>query len=263
MQDPTTRFSDRVDSYVRYRPAYPDALVDRLIAECGLDGDSVVADIGSGTGIFTRQLLDRCLRVIGVEPNREMREAAESLLRGYGRFTSVNSRAESSNLAERSIDLIVAAQAFHWFRRDPAKAEFARILKPGGWVALVWNRRKTTQAFQRDYDALIRGHAPEYERVNHANITEDEIAEFFGPNDYRTAVFANSQVLDKDGFFGRMQSSSYVPAPGSTGYLTLMAAAEELFRKYAREGRITFEYDTRMYFGRFIAGERSGAAARG
>jgi SAM-dependent methyltransferase len=255
MRDPTTRFSDRVDSYVRYRPAYPDALVDRLVAECGLDGDSVVADIGSGTGIFTRQLLDRRLRVMGVEPNREMRQAAESRLRGYDRFTSVNGRAESSNLAEHSIDLIVAAQAFHWFRRDATKVEFARILRPGGWVALIWNRRKTEQGFHQDYEALIRKHALEYERVSHNNVTEDDIAEFFAPHGYQTAAFENSQVFDNDGFLGRMQSSSYMPAPDSAGYFALMAAAEELFRKYEHGGRVSFEYDTRMYLGRFVVGD--------
>jgi SAM-dependent methyltransferase len=260
MKDPIERFSDRVDSYVRYRPAYPDALVDRLIAACRLDGGSVVADIGSGTGIFTRQLLDRHLRVVGVEPNRQMRQAAESLLRGYGRFTSVNGRAESSNLAERSIDLIVVAQAFHWFRRDAAKEEFVRILKPGSCVALIWNRRKAGQAFQRDYEALLREHAPEYDRVNHMNATDRELAEFFAPNGYQMEVFVNSQVFDRDGFLGRMQSVSYIPSPDSPGYSTVMAAAEQLFAKYAHRGRVTFEYDTRMYLGRFVSGGRLGAA---
>ena len=255
MRDPTTRFSDRVDNYVRFRPAYPDALVNTLINSCSLGRNSVVADIGSGTGIFTRQLLEKQLQVIGVEPNREMRQAAENLLSGYSLFTSVSGSAEDTHVAEGAVDLIVAAQAFHWFRGNETKKEFLRILKAQGWVALIWNRRKMQQAFQQDYEALLREHAPEFETINHANISDNVIAEFFAPNTYQKASFENAQVFDKEGFLGRMQSSSYTPSADSPGYAKLMAAAEMLFAKYAEKGKLSFEYDTQMYLGRFSSGD--------
>lgn len=249
MKAPTQRFSDRVENYRRYRPGYPEAVIDVLMDRCHLDETSVIADIGSGTGIFTRQLLGRNLRVIAIEPNREMRQAAESLLAGYDLFSSVEGRAEASNLPDSMVDLIVSAQAFHWFQRNPARKEFARILKPCGWVALLWNQRKVQQQFQQDYDALIREQAPEYNSVNHMNIGDEVIAGFFDPQGYQNFEFANVQVFDKKGFLGRMQSSSYTPAPGCPEYPQLMAAAELLFARYAENLQVRFEYNTRLYLG--------------
>jgi len=249
MKTPTKRFSDRVDTYVRYRPAYPTAVVDTLIETCGLDERSVVADVGSGTGIFTRQLLDRRLRVVGVEPNREMRRAAEAAQTGYGRFTSVDGSAEASTLANRSVDVVVAAQAFHWFDFSGTQREWARILKPPRWVALVWNRRNMCQPFQRAYDALLCAYAPEYAVVSYTNTSDDTIASFFAPEDYRVLTFKNEQTFDREGFLGRIQSSSYTPPAGTDAYLKLAAAAEQLFARHEQNGTIAFEYDTRLYIG--------------
>jgi ubiquinone/menaquinone biosynthesis C-methylase UbiE len=239
-----------VDNYVRYRPAYPTAVVDTLIDKCCLDKNSVVADVGAGTGIFTQHLLDKHLQVVAIEPNQEMRQAAEKMLSGYAGFTSTDGSAEETNLADHSVDLIVAAQAFHWFRNNESQSEFARILKPSGWVALVWNQRKIQQPFQQDYDALLRQYAPEYSAANHMNIPDDAIAKFLAGEDYQTFCFENVQVLDKDGFLGRMQSSSYTPAIGTPGYPILLATAERLFASHAVQGRISFEYDTRLYIGK-------------
>ena len=250
MKSSTERFSDRVDNYVRYRPAYPQAVLDTLIEKCCLDEDSVIADVGAGTGIFTRQLLDRHFQVIAVEPNREMRQAAESILSGFDGFTSLNGRAEETGLADGSVDLIVAAQAFHWFHKAASQEEFARILKPSGWVALVWNQRRIQQQFQQDYDALLHQYAPEYDENNHMNLPNESIAELFADEDYQTFVFGNIQNFDKDGFLGRMLSSSYIPPAGTPGYLALMAAAERLFARHAVQGRISFEYDSRLHIGK-------------
>jgi ubiquinone/menaquinone biosynthesis C-methylase UbiE len=255
MKTPTKRFSDRVDNYLRYRPAYPEAVVDALTEKCRLDENSVVADVGSGTGIFTRLLLEKGLRVIAIEPNQEMREAAEALLSGEERFTSVDGSAEESNLADISVDVIVAAQAFHWFRRDETQREFARILKSTGWLALVWNQRKLQQPFQQEYDALLREHAPEYNLVNHMNISGDEIAKIFASAGYQKFVFENSQVFDKAGFLGRMQSSSYTPPVNTSEYPKLMESAGQLFAQYEESGTISFEYDTRLYVGKLTSSD--------
>ena len=148
--DSNTRFSDRVADYVRTRPGYPTAVLDILGTETGLNPATVVADVGAGTGLSAELFLRNGNTVFGVEPNREMREAAESLLAGYANFHSVAGSAESTTLPDASVDLIVAGQAFHWFDVPRARAEFRRILRPDGVVVLMWNtRRLDTTPFLR------------------------------------------------------------------------------------------------------------------
>lgn len=249
-------FSSRVDNYIRYRPTYPEAAVNTLIEECQLDRNSLIADIGSGTGIFTRHLLDKGFTVFAVEPNKEMRQASEKILSGYDLFTSISGCAEESNLTDSCVDLIVSAQAFHWFNYDEAQKEFSRILKKSGWLALVWNQRKVQQPMQQDYDALLNEHIPEYDSTDHMNIEDDVIMEMFDPGSYQTFTFENSQTLDKIGFFGRMQSSSYTPSKNTLEYLKLMTSAKLLFSKYEKQGQIKFEYDTRLYIGKLKFSEQ-------
>ena len=152
MPDPTQRFSNRVENYRRYRPGYPPAILDLLAAKCGLSQTSVAADVGSGTGILTKLLLKSGGRIFGVEPNPEMRAAGERDLNHHLNFTSVAGTAEATTLPDHSVDLITAGQAFHWFDRDKTRAEFLRILRPGGWVVLIWNDRNISdRPFFRAY----------------------------------------------------------------------------------------------------------------
>ena len=180
---PTARFSDRVENYVKFRPGYPAELVTTLQSVVGLNPDSIVADIGSGTGILSELFLKNGNPVLGVEPNLEMREAAESLLAPYPRFMSIGSTAEATGLAPGSVDLIVAGQAFHWFDQTSTKAEFQRILRPeGGWVALIWNERQTDASpFLAAYEALLKTHGTDYEEVNHTRINAEMLSAFFHP----------------------------------------------------------------------------------
>ena len=152
--DPTARFSNRVDDYVRYRPSYPAGVLEILRAEVGLTPASIIADVGSGTGISAELFLRNGNTVYAVEPNDAMRHAAERLLGGYHAFHSVNGRAEATTLPDASIDLSLAAQAFHWFDVPKARAEWQRILRPDGWAVLVWNTRRTdTSPFLRAFVA--------------------------------------------------------------------------------------------------------------
>ena len=168
MTDSTQRFTGRVEDYARHRPAYPPELLELLRRECGLTKDTVVADVGSGTGILARLSLDNGNRVIAVEPNDEMRRAGELLLSGHGRFESVTGTAEATTLPQRSVDLITAGQAFHWFDPGAARKEFARVLKPGGKVVLVWNdRRKRGGPFLEAYEGLLETYANDYAEVEH------------------------------------------------------------------------------------------------
>ena len=250
MKQSTERFSDRVEDYVRYRPDYPPEIVDRLIELCDLNDKSAIADIGSGTGIFSNRLLTRGLRVAAVEPNKEMREAAEAQLSQYAKFSSIDGSAESTHLNDLSVNLIVAAQAFHWFRLPETRREFKRILKPNGSIALIWNQRELQSPFQKDYDEMLRQHAPEYNDTNHLNLSDQTITQLFDTGSNKVLNFENAQIFDLSGFLGRMQSSSYTPAKGLPGHDNLVSLATELFNQYEENGCIRFDYKTRLYLGR-------------
>ena len=251
---PTERFSSRVDAYQKYRPEYPQSLVTEIIKLGGLDGVAVIADFGSGTGIFTRHLLNAGLNVFAVEPNPEMRAAAESALTDVAGFTSVAASAEDSGLESSSIDLITAAQAFHWFNTETARQEFRRVLKPGGQLALIWNKRKISQPFHQTYDAILRELAPEYGKVNHMNLTGTDIQRFFATDSMQRVVFDNSQQLDFAGLLGRLKSTSYCPDEKSPQYMTLATELLSLFDQFAIDGKIAFEYDTELYIGPVSSG---------
>jgi SAM-dependent methyltransferase len=249
MTDSTQRFSDRVEAYVKFRPGYPSALVQTLLHKTIPGTKAVVADIGSGTGIFTQLLLDQALRVFGIEPNANMREAAETLFADYPHFTSVGAPAERTGLADNSIDLITAAQAFHWFNNAATKAEFRRILKPEGQLALIWNKRQISQPFQQAYDAVLKAYVPEYGVVNHMNLSEADIAEFFADGNMELLHFDNSQQLTFPGLLGRLRSSSYCPAENSPQYPSLVTELVALFERFSVDDMIDFQYDTQLYLG--------------
>lgn len=248
---PRERFSDRVHNYVSYRPGYPTAIVDLLRSRCGLDSRAIVADIGSGTGLLSRLFLDHGNRLYGVEPNREMREACERLLASFPAFISVDGTAESTTLASSSIDFMTAGQAFHWFDAERTRAEFARILRPSGWVVLVWNDRRTSSTpFLVAYEELLQSHGTDYRAVDHKRIDRAVIETFYRPGQVWVDVFENRQVFDYEGLKGRLLSSSYAPGPGDPGHLPMMDALKKLFDAHQRDGHVSFDYDTRVYFGR-------------
>jgi SAM-dependent methyltransferase len=251
--DPTLRFSARVENYIRYRPGYPPQVLDTLRTECGLTPQSLVADIACGTGIFTRLLLENGNRVYGVEPNREMREAAERLLASYPNFNSVAGTAEATNLPEHSVDLATAAQAAHWFDLAKARKEFARILKPEGWAVLLWNERSTdTTPFLRAYEDLLLAYGTDYQQVRHEHTT-DKIADFFTPAPFQPRVFDMHQEFTYPELEGRLLSSSYAPMPGHPGYGPMLERLHGMFDTYNKNGRVTMEYITRVYFGQLIS----------
>ncbi len=250
MTDPTRRFSSRVTNYVKYRPSYPAAILDLLAAECGLTPDSIVADVGSGTGLLAELFLKAGNRVLGIEPNREMREAGEQLLRNYDRFVSIAATAEATTLPAHSVDFITAGQAFHWFDRERVGVEFARILKPQGWLVLVWNERRIdTTPFLRAYEQLLRTYSTEYTQVDHKQVDLNIIQTAFPTVAFQTRSFANHQRFDLEGVKGRLLSSSYAPEAGHPNHAPMLAELAAIFEAHQRNGEIIFEYDTRVYYG--------------
>jgi SAM-dependent methyltransferase len=247
--NPTHRFSDRVENYVRYRPGYPVAVLDILRADAGLTPDAAVADVGSGTGISAELVLRNGNTVFGVEPNAAMRAAAEQLLAASPKFRSVAGTAEATTLPDASVDLVVAGQAFHWFDHATARAEFARVLRPGGRVALMWNTRRTDTPFLRGYDELLHRYGTDYGEVVHTNITPEAFAGFFAGGRYVRRVLPNEQVFDLESLTGRTLSSSYVPPPGHPNHAPLLAELGRLFAEQQAGGGVRFLYDTEVYVG--------------
>jgi len=251
VSDPTSRFSDRVQDYVRWRPGYPPAVLEALRRDLGLQPGHVVADVGSGTGLLSRLLVENGNVVYGIEPNREMAAVAEADLGGTGRFHSVDGRAEATSLAAGSVDLVTAGQAFHWFKVPESRAEFRRILRPGGGVALVWNlRRLDSTPFLRDYEAFLHRWSDDYEEVSAQYAKEESLRGLFGDAGWIERRFDSVQHFDFEGLRGRLLSSSYTPKQGDPRREAMLAALPAVFEAHAREGRVAFEYDTRLFLGR-------------
>lgn len=250
MTSTVERFSNRVENYVKYRPHYPKEILEVFRAEMNLTPDSTVADIGSGTGISARVFLENGNPVFGVEPNEPMRRAAEEFLADFPRFTSVDGTAENTKLPADSVDLVIAAQAFHWFAPEKTSAEFKRILRAGGFAALIWNERQLdTNAFLREYEELLKKYGTDYEKVRHDNIDKKLLKDFFR-SDFKEKTFLNAQTLDFEGLKGRVSSSSYMPAENDSRFEPMVAELRRLFEKYAESGKIQILYSTNIFYTR-------------
>lgn len=243
------RFTDTVQAYVKYRPSYPCAVLDVLIAECGFSKDKVIADIGSGTGLLSQLFLDYGNTVYGVEPNQAMREAGEGYLQHYPNFHSVVGTAEKTHLAAKSIDFVIAGTAFHWFDPEKAKREFHRIAKINAWVVLIWNVRNTEEsALMRDFEALIRKYGKDYITSNAVKMNKVALDEFFKPLLMKTISFENKQRFDWEGLKGRLLSTSYSLRPQDSGYGAMLKALKSIFDHYQQNGIVTFLYKTKLYY---------------
>jgi SAM-dependent methyltransferase len=247
--DPTKRFSNRVENYLKYRPRYPASIIPLLESDCGLTPETLIADVGSGTGFMTEVFLMHGNRVVGIEPNAEMRAAGERLLTKYPKFSSVNATAEATTLADKSIDLIVAGQAFHWFDRQRTKIEFTRILKPGGWVVLIWNGfRIESSALVRGYQELLLSYGTDYREVSR-EIEACDIETFFSPEKCKQARFDFKQVFDFEGLKGRLLSASYAPEPTDPRFDQMIEELRAVFEANKKNGTVDFDYETEVYYG--------------
>ncbi|MBK7157872.1 MAG: class I SAM-dependent methyltransferase [Ignavibacteria bacterium] len=248
--DNTNRFSNRVENYVKYRPGYPLEIIDFLKNECALSGKTIIADIGSGTGISAKLFLNNGNIVYGVEPNKEMREAAENFLKEYPEFISINGTAENTTLESNSVDMIISGQAFHWFDKQECKSEFKRIIKREGYVILFWNEKTESNDFMKSYYDLLKIYGTDYEKVNHSTNTDDIVIDkFYSPYGFNKKIFDYRQSLDYKGLEGRLLSSSYIPLEGEN-HDKMIRDLKNMFEKYNVNGEIAMEYDTLVYYGK-------------
>ncbi len=251
--NPLERFSDRVDDYVRYRPGYPAELIQFLVAKAGLSAGSVVADVGAGTGIFTRLLLETGAKVFAVEPNDAMRMAAEDWLRPCANFESAPGTAEATGLPDGAVSLITCAQAFHWFDLPGARREFRRILRRDGWCAVIWNTTVVDASeFAIGYERIKEEFGTDFRSVRHEHIAKaGKFDLFFGAGNWERREFENFQSLDLAGLKGRLLSSSYAPKEGQPGHEAMIASLEGLFDRCRKNNAVRMEYKTEVFFGQF------------
>lgn len=249
--DAKQRFSNRVADYIRYRPGYPLAVRDLLRNECGLRPGHIIADVGSGTGFLSELFLKNGNRVFGVEPNEAMRRAGEEYLASYDGFTSIDGSAEATTLAGSSVDFVTAGQAFHWFDLAAARKEFVRILRPGGWMVVIWNERLSDASpCMRDYERLLQKYGRDYAQVTESYPTPEHMRSFFAGDPYEERDLPNVQEFDLEGFGGRLRSSSYIPAPDDPKFAAMMEELKEIFGRHQQNGTVRMDYKTRIYFGR-------------
>ncbi len=245
-------FDDVATIYSKYRPSYPEKYINYLISKCNLNENSLIADIGSGTGILTKQFLDKNLRIIGVEPNENMRKISRKFLSNYKNFISIDGNDKNTNLEENSVDLITVAQAFHWFDVDAFRKECKRILKPNGKVCIIWNKLDTTNNIVKEEKDIDYKYTNQYKEIN--NILEDEkrellIKDFFKNDNYECKITENNQIYNKETFIGVNLSKSYSLRKEDKNYDNYINAFEYLFNKYNKNGTLLIKNNTYGYLG--------------
>jgi ubiquinone/menaquinone biosynthesis C-methylase UbiE len=247
--DSVGRFSDRVENYVKYRPHYPKEIINFLNDECGFNKNKIVADIGSGPGISCENFIASGNTVYAVEPNDDMRLAAEEIFSGSKNFISISGSAEATTLNSNSIDLILAGQAFHWFDKENCKTEFRRILKNDGYTILMWNEKTSSNDFMKAYYDLIKKYGTDYEKINHANVNDEIIGIFYSPSVFKKKYFRHKHKLEYKGLEGRLLSSSYIPLKGEN-FNEMIAELKDIFERYNLKGIVDMEYETILYYGK-------------
>lgn len=255
LANPPERFTGRVESYRRFRPRYPAEIVDLLRRECGLSQDAAVVDVAAGTGLLTEIFLAAGFAVTAIEPNAEMRAACSELKQSYPKLRILEGTAEKTGLPSNSADLITVAQAMHWFDLERTRAEFARILNPRGFCAVIYNNRHPDKdAFHEAYEQFLLKFSIDYESVKKQHVGRKRLAQFFAPAEMKCAVFPNAQAQTHEGFEGRILSSSYIPRPGHERFGEMQVEMAKLFDKYQSGCAVTIEYECVVCYGRLGKG---------
>lgn len=245
-EDSKKRFSNRAENYKKYRPHYPGEIINFLTEAHILKKDSIIADIGSGTGLLSELFLKNGNLVYCVEPNEKMRSAAEETLAKLPNFRSINGSAESTGLPDNQVNIITAAQAFHWFDIDESRTEFLRILKDDGYVILIWNvRRNNANDFMKSYEDLMNKYGRH--KISHGDTSR--IESLFSSGKFQTKILQYSQSLDFKSLKGRVLSSSYIPTEKDPIFNTMIDELKNLFDKFQENGLIEILYDTQVYYG--------------
>jgi SAM-dependent methyltransferase len=247
--NPTGRFTGRAHVYRRYRSRYPREIIPLLQDKCGLTPESIVADIGAGTGMLAELFLENGNAVYAVEPNADMRDACEELTAQYPRLTCIDGTAEETRLPDDSIDLIAVGRAFHWFDHDKCRPEFLRILRPGGWVILagLGPRRAKDEPVQRDYQEILNRHGIDYARLYSRYNVKEAVRRFFDGSAIQEAEFPGFEELNYEELEGHTLSLSVTPKPDHPGFPAMQEALKKYFDKYQRDGKLRLPTNCHIY----------------
>lgn len=258
--DATQRFSTRVESYRRFRPRYPAAMLPLLRRDCGLSAATEIADVAAGTGLLAELFLENGNPVVAIEPNAPMRSACAALIPRFPRLRCIDGTAEATGLPAQSVDMVTIGQALHWFDRAAARAELARVLRPGGWCVVVYNnRRESGDTFHSGYERILRTFGIDYGQVRDRYMDRKQLEEFFAPARMHQAHLPNVQELGLEEMTERILSSSYMPQNDHPAYPDMVREIETLFAACQQGGRVRMEYDTEISYGQ-LAGAFSGSS---
>lgn len=247
--NPQTRFSDRAEDYAKYRPSYPAAAIDTLLQGWAESAQFVAADVGAGTGISSRLLAERGVQVWAIEPNAAMRQAADP----HPGMTFLAASAEETGLPAASVDLVTCFQAFHWVDPDRGLAEFHRILKPGGRLALVWNTRDCTDGFTQGYSELVRHLSNQHPAESRMVVEQPLLVSPLFRNVHQHR-FSYQQTMDFEGLVGRAQSVSYLPKD-EQAQQQLLSGLQALFEQWMDDrGLVAMTYSTEVFLAEPAAG---------
>lgn len=247
--NPTNRFSNNIKKYELYRPSYPKEIIEYFNKKIDLK-NMIVADIGAGTGIFTKLLLENGNKVYSIEPNEKMRHTAIKLLSEYEEAEFIDSKAESILLDDNSVNIITVAQAFHWFNTKKALQEFYRIIRDNGYVILLWNDLSYNSNFRNEYESIFKEYSEEYNKINH-KIHEEELNKIFYPNKIIKETFNFHQILNLNDFIGRFLSSSFSPHEKDGCYGDFVFSVKKLFNKYKEDEKVRIQYNSCVYYCKF------------
>ena len=249
-------FANKARIYHNYRPSYPAGFIDYLYTIEDFSENSIIADIGSGTGIFSKLLLERGSCVYCVEPNDDMRSVAEKELSGFSGFVSINAPAEYTGLVKNSIDFVTTAQAFHWFNKDKFRYECCRILRSGGKVVIIWNSRDfSSEIVKADYETRKKYSIGEAKCISSAENPIYDVKGFFNDDKFEEMTFSNDLLLNRDTYIGMNLSRSYSPTEEKEPekYLALVAALGEIYDNYNNDGILLYPHVSKVYIGAITA----------
>ncbi|MBE6717302.1 MAG: class I SAM-dependent methyltransferase [Ruminococcaceae bacterium] len=248
--DNTNKFSGISKEYNESRPSYAQKLIECMFTDFNLHKNSLIADIGSGTGKLAKQLLDRGCTVFCIEPNNDMRTAAVKELEMYKNFISVNANAENTTLENNRVDHITAAQSFHWFDTEKFRNECMRIIKKDGNVFLIWNKRDETSDINRELHQCCSEFCPDFKGFSGGINTHDQrIKDFFRGN-YNYVTFNNPLKFDRDKFIKRCISASYSLKGFDKDFNRYIEALNKIFDKYETNGTLIIENTSDAYIGK-------------
>jgi SAM-dependent methyltransferase len=248
---PTRLFSELAQLYAQHRPDYPAAALDLVVSRAGLGPGQLLVDVGSGTGISSRLFAARGVPVLGIEPNDSMRAKAEAEPAPPGapspRYQA--GRGEATGLPDGVAAAAICAQAFHWFDAPVALAEFRRVLRPGGWVALLWNERDERDPFTGAYGDVVRT-LPESREVEGPRAVAGQ-ALLDSPlfEAAERLPFSHEQLLTEEGLLGRTFSASWAPKEPERAE-PFAEAVRAVFAQFQRDGRVVMRYETTVYLAR-------------